>query len=254
MIQLDDRIGSGELLPYFRPYGIRVEKVRLPFGDVAWEGSGPNGRCMIGLERKRLDDLVQSMQSGRLSGHQLPGMVETYDYGYLLVEGIWRTSQSTGEVEVLERSGKWERRGIQVRALHNYLFGLSLRAGMLAWKTSNERETVEFVVDQYRMWEKPWEDHSAHEQTYTGAVAMELAGGGELGRGGGRRLFLNVRPPTNAEIVACVMPGIGRKLSYRVGKKFGCVANMVRANEVEWGQIKGVSVAMGRKLRDWFYE
>lgn len=248
MIKLDDRIGSGELLPMFRPFGVTVQKVRLDFADVCWEGWGPKGRVMVGLERKKLDDLIQCMHDGRLSGHQLPGLCETYDYAYLVVEGIWKTD-SNGEVVELSRRGDWVRKGIQARAINNYLMGLSLRAGLIAWKTSTDRETVEFIVDQYKMWEKRWEEHKAHERIYTGGNSLELAE-----QGAGRRLFLNVRPPNNVELVASVMPGLGAKLAYRVGKKFGNVMNMVLADELKWAEIKGISKEGGRKLRQWFYE
>lgn len=254
MIRLDDRVGSGELLPLFRPFGVSVEKVRLEFGDLCWQGNGPKGLCMVGVERKRIDDLVQSMQSGRLSGHQLPGMVENYDFGYLVVEGFWKADPQTGELLVSMGRDRWVKRGIQVRAIHNYLFGLSLRAGMLVWRTGTDRETVEFVVDQYRMWtEKRWDEHKAHEQVYTGGASMDLSEEQREG-GGGRRLYLNVKPPTNAELLASVMPGLGKKLAYRVGKKFGTPMQMMLAEADRWAEVKGVSVKMGQRLRRWFYE
>ena len=38
----------------------------------------------------KLPDLVSSLRTGRLSGHQLPGLVSSFDFSYLLVEGTWR--------------------------------------------------------------------------------------------------------------------------------------------------------------------
>jgi len=103
-IDLDYRTGSGELEKLFLPYGIKVNRTKLEFGDLAFEGRGPHGACSIVIERKRITDLIQSMESRRLSGHQLPGMAERYDYCYLIVEGIWRPGQN-GELEI--RNGSW---------------------------------------------------------------------------------------------------------------------------------------------------
>ena len=90
MILLDDRTGSGELLPLFRPYDAPVELARLDFGDACWLGNGATGPELVGVERKTIHDLVSSMRSKRLSGYQLPGLLRTYDWVYLLVEGVWR--------------------------------------------------------------------------------------------------------------------------------------------------------------------
>lgn len=250
MILLDDRIGSGELLPRFRPYGVSVSKERMQFGDMAWEGWGPKGKCMVGVERKRIDDLVQSIQEKRLSGHQLPGMVEHYDYGYLVVEGIWKTGVD-GELMVLDNRdgrGKFVSRGMPTRAIHNYLMGLTLRAGMIVWRTADDRETVEFVVDQYRMWtEKKWDEHKAHQAIYAGKGVFQ---GGDI-NGEGRRLCLRVRKAGPVELVALMVPGLGEKLAYRVGKKFGSVLSMACASEERWGEVKGISRQGAVKIRKW---
>src|SRR5262245_5878451 len=104
MIRVDSRSGSGELSPYFEPYGLVVEKTHLDYGDFDFEGSGPKGKCGVVFERKRIEDLVDSMQTGRLSGHQLPGICENYDYGYLIIEGIWRPGRE-GFLEIGNRNG-----------------------------------------------------------------------------------------------------------------------------------------------------
>jgi len=79
VISLDDRTGSKELTPLFHPYGIPIEVKRLDFGDLAFEGNGPHGRCAVVIERKQITELVQAIESRRLSGHQLPGMADDYD-------------------------------------------------------------------------------------------------------------------------------------------------------------------------------
>jgi ERCC4-type nuclease len=94
VITIDRRTGSGELLPLF-PKGV-AELGCLEYGDFAWIGKGPEGLPLaIGVERKQIHDLVNSMASGRLQAHQLPGMINTYKISYLVIEGIWRPCPTT---------------------------------------------------------------------------------------------------------------------------------------------------------------
>lgn len=252
MISLDDRIGSKELRNLFRPFGIAVELKRMESGDIAFEGWGPKGRCAIGIERKRIDDLVQSMETGRLSGHQLGKMAQTYDYGYLVVEGIWKAGEN-GELMVFGGRDRWFPRKVSVRGINNYLMGLSLRAGLICWRTSTDRETVEFTVDQYRMWnEKRWEEHKSHETIYTGADNGE---GFELNSraGLGRNLFHIPRVVGEVELFAKIIPGVGDRLAHRVGKKFGTIGAAVNSDESRWAEVKGISKEGAKKIRNWMW-
>lgn len=246
MIDLDHRIGSGELLRKFAPYGVAVNKTVLAFGDMAWEGWGPNGLCLVGVERKRIDDLLQSIHSKRLSGYQLPGIVEHYDFGYLVVEGIWRTGEG-GQLVVWEGDGRgWTRRNMMARGVHNYLTTLSVQCGVNVWRTGKAQETVEYVVDQYRYWtEKKWEEHRAHQAVYLGKqegkrLRLGLAGRGKMNRALGP-----------VEKVALVMPGMGEELAYRVGKKFGSVRGMCEADEGKWREVKGVGKVKAGEYVEW---
>src|SRR5262245_47664898 len=171
-IALDTRTGSRELAPLFLPYGIQPQLTKLEFGDLAFEGNGPHGRCAIVVERKQISELVASIQSRRLSGHQLPGMAEAYDYAYLIVEGMW-TPGAEGEMQfgygAMNRErfgGSWRPvhgKGILYRAVDNYLATLELHAGIIYRRTLDPLETVAVIVDLYHWWnDKQWQDHSAH--------------------------------------------------------------------------------------------
>lgn len=235
MILLDPRVGSGELLKLFQPFGVTVTITKLEFGDMAWEGKGPSGACMVVVERKRIDDLIQSMHSRRLSGHQLPGMAENYDYGYLIVEGVWRPG-SEGEMQVMQW-GKWQRRGVHTRAVNNYLMGLSLRAGLIVWRTGDERETVGWVVDQYRMWtEKEWGEHRSHDQVYAPAD-----------RTGGRVLSFRPRKIGLVEKVGMQLPGVDTK-ARKVAERFASVEDMVAADEKEWARVEGIGKVGAKRI------
>lgn len=240
MIRIDYRTGSGELEKLFLPYGIKVEKTTLSSGDFDWVGKGPGGaQVSVVVERKRLDsDLIQSMQSRRLSGKQLPGMCDEYDYGYLVVEGIWRVG-ADGQIEVPvgDNNRSWRSLGVHSRAVHNYLMGLSFRAGLQPWKTNSARETVSFVVDQYRMWtEKAWDEHKCHEAVYAPADASN-----------GRRLSLRTRKITVMEKLCMQLPGVDAK-ARDVATHFGSADRMTAATVDEWQEVKGIGKVGAQRI------
>src|SRR5215471_7722117 len=105
MILIDERVGSKELLPYFKPFDVEAEICRLGFADAAFVGNGPDGIISIGIERKVLGDLLASMRAERLAGHQLDGLLENYQVNYLIVEGICRPGRN-GELEQI-RGNDW---------------------------------------------------------------------------------------------------------------------------------------------------
>src|ERR1035437_4551441 len=107
MILVDRRIGSNDLLAPLKAADFEAQLVELEFGDIAFEGKGPNGTTLnIGVELKVLGDLVNSLRTGRLAGHQLPGLLKTYDHAWLLMEGQWRAN-AFGQVAALRRRGAW---------------------------------------------------------------------------------------------------------------------------------------------------
>lgn len=229
MIRLDYRTGSGELERLFLPFGIKVVKVKLDFGDFDFTGKGPAGECAVVIERKNINDLIQSIESKRLAGHQLPGMAAAYDYCYLIVEGIWRPA-ANGAVEIWQgwgTNGKWVEQGFHSRAIINYLMGLSLRAGVIVWRTASDIETVGFVVDQYAMWQKNWSEHRCHDAVYAPAA------------GGSRKLSLMPRDVSIVEKVAAQLPGLDAR-ARAVARSFKSVLEMSQAGEERWARVEWV--------------
>ena len=249
MIQLDPRIGSKELYRYFKPFGITVDtSTQLLAGDLAWDGKGPDGEVVrVGVERKRIDDLLQSLHTkgssgvGRLVGSQLPDMAMIYDYGYVVVEGIWKAG-SNGQLMVLGGDKRWYDSGVTTRQVHNFLSGLTLRAGFIVWQTSSPEQTVEWGVDQYRMWEKPWEEHRSHTGVYLGKGAKEE--GGELApaRGGrGLRITLETKTVGLVQRVAMQLIGVGQELGERIGEEYNSVEEFVNTDATRLWSVKGMS-------------
>lgn len=249
-ISLDYRTGSKELAPLFKPYGIQVETRKLDFGDLAFEGNGPQGRVSVVIERKVIADLVASMQSKRLSGHQMPGMADTYDYCYLIVEGIWRPGPD-GELQTGYGSfegdsggfgGRWTggygNRRLLYRSVDNYLSTLELHAGVIYRRTLSPQETVAVVVDLYRWWnDKLWAAHSSHLGVYAPAIA----------RPGKGRFSLVTRQPSLAEKWAMQLDGIDAK-AQQVAAYFGSARAMANAEVKDWLEVKGVGKVIARQV------
>ncbi len=230
LVLIDDRIGSVELGPYVPDSLI----VRLEYGDAEWEGNGPEGKIKVGIERKTLGDLVTSVQTGRLVGHQLPGMVRHYDVCYLVIEGLWR--RGPGNVIEVWKRGKW--RTAQTGrlgwvALHGLLCSLEVMWGLGIRTTTDIGETGELIRGLARWWGKPWEGHKGHHTIYTGSRAKVELAEGEV---------------SVLRKVASVLPGIGYERSAGVEGKFGSVREMCEAGESEWGEIDGIGKVTAGKV------
>jgi ERCC4-type nuclease len=239
MISIDSRTGSKELAPLFEAHGAPVRITTLEYGDLAWEGKGPTGLCSVCVERKVIGDLIDSMQSRRLSGHQLPGMAETYDYAYLIVEGIWRPGVDgaiqigRGSLGEASYGGRWAEgygRQLQYSAIDNYLATLELHAGMIFRRTMCADETVQVVRDLYSWWtDKAWADHSSHLAVYAPANVPQ----------GKSRLNMVARDPSLCEKWAMQLTGIDKKAQV-VASHFGSARIMANATKEQWMQIKGI--------------
>ena len=88
MIFIDSRVGSAPLEKPLRAAGLDVELTTLPFGDLAFQGRGEKSAPVdIGIEFKMLGECIGSMRTGRLQGHQAPGIAASYDFRWLLIQG-----------------------------------------------------------------------------------------------------------------------------------------------------------------------
>ncbi len=151
---VDDREGSKQLAPLLDGMGLSVEVTRLEFGDVAFVGRGMRGVPLtIGLEHKRVSDLVQSLSNDRLAGHQLPGMLQTYDRCYLVIEGDWERDTSGRVVVAKKKGGKGPLQGAPPAIeLLKRLHTLSTRGGLTIWNAKDQRGSLDYIYSLYRFW------------------------------------------------------------------------------------------------------
>lgn len=167
MIYVDDRAGSNELIEPLLALDFPVEVTRLDFGDLAFMGRGVEGApTFIGIEHKKLPDLVQSLMSDRLAGHQLPGMLGLYDRSYLVIEGEWDVD-GAGRVVVphkFRRASMSPMKGCPpASVLEQRVLTLATRGGLTVRWTRHQRESVRFLAGLYRFWtDHDLDQHKSH--------------------------------------------------------------------------------------------
>jgi len=212
----------------------------LPFGDFMFEGNGPDGLMLIGVERKTISDLVGSIQSGRLSGHQLPGMVKEYDFSYLLVEGKWSVDRVTGNIRLPRPKGEksWKERGMSLNAVWNYLHSVGALCGIHVIQTQGRDETVQRLIALSNWWAKEWDDHKSMDAL--GAVKKVA-----IVDTYGQKLSL-------ASMMAAQLPGVGATKARSVADKFLTVNAMASASVESWMEIDGIGKMMAARIYNAF--
>jgi ERCC4-type nuclease len=238
------RPAGRELISLLRRYDLELStEMELEFGDAAFLGNGESGETMIGIEHKRLSDLIASMKDRRLSGYQLRGLWQQYSYVFLFVEGCWRPG-SGGEIEELGPNG-WrpfvgsrDRLSVNYRQVIAYLNSLSLRSRhpdtgepLRVIRSQSPRETAaQYAALYFGFTEKRWDEHHAHDQIYTEVSVPKRAG-------------LTQKRVTVPWRIAAQIPGIDRNAE-NVVEKFRTVRGMVLA---------GLSASV-RKMVERYYE
>lgn len=231
-IYVDSRVGSKDLYPLFLKRQVPVELVPLPYGDACFVGRGPSGPEVIGVERKRIRDLVASLVSDRLMGHQLPGLVDAYRFRWVVVEGVYRTGAS-GYLEVPRGRGDWgllEPRLLGA-GLDGWLLTLQLRGGTFVQRTRDAEDTADWLSSLHAWWTgKAWHEHQGH-------LALPPQIDGPFGT-----------KPSLLRKVAATLPGIGFERSADVEQAFVNVVDLVMAEEARWRTIKGIGPVLARGI------
>lgn len=233
MILVDDRTGSVEFANRFRALStttspIPVEVTHLDYADFAFTGVNPGGPIVVGIERKSIttSDLMNSIQTGRLKDHQLPGMLERYEYRYLLIEGIYRRGE-TGELEVLKGNWRPIHGKLPYTYLENHLTSLEVTFGVHVRKSQSEADTARVVVDLYRYWQKP---------EHTSCVALSAAA-----------LPAGFKPSMTVRF-AKELTGVGLKRALAIGKRFKVPGELFEATEKELRDVEGVGKGLAKKI------
>ena len=231
-------VGSRELLPTLVKLGVPARLTQLDSADFAFEGHGPEGPAQVGLERKTVTDLIDSLNTGRLQGPpseasrggQLSRLRDAYDFVFLVVEGSW----------AVDRQGRLTRRRrpmpgqMTEDALIKRVLSIYWQSGirLCLWRTITRRETAAFVASCYHWFtDKPWDAHTTMLTVYD-------------------RGPLTPRPLSLFREMVMRLPGIGLAASTAAEQAFqGSMDRALHGSVADWAAVQmGTSDGGSRRL------
>jgi len=147
----------------------------IPFGDFIFKGFWVDQEPIsISGERKHLPDLLKCINDNRHL-EQIRGAREAgFTNIFLIVEDAFREA-SDGDVE-LRRKRRWERQGFDYGRLDSYLTQLEYYGGVRVFYTEDARQTAHKVINIYRMFQRPPEEHASLLGFHEIAVPVQLSG------------------------------------------------------------------------------
>lgn len=248
---VDRRVGSNDLFPQFEAMGLHTTLATLDYGDCAWTGIGLEGPVSCAVEIKTVTDLLASMQSGRLAGHQLPGLVSNYDRVYLLIEGATRPD-AEGGLEHYVQNRFWgnaklggQTRGFTYRAFEKFLTTVCERGNVSLRHTTSRAGTVQTVATLYQWWMDGWEEHDSilaldrtTEIKLAEKVRQEKGAGVSLLRSG----------PSFKRRIAAQLPKIGVDKSGMIAGGFKNARAIANATEKDLAKLPGIGKEMARQI------
>lgn len=234
---VDSRIGSEDLATPLEKRGLPVYRnpdgtlPMLDSADIAFEGARSGKTFNVGIELKKLGDLVSSLRTGRL-GEQLARMVGpdgAYDYGFLLIEGRWGIGP-TGQLTVPRRWGWVPAPGkMMASEMVKQVLTFDLCGGFHVCYCDSRAITLHFIETLYRWFhDKDMTKHKSHLATHTPVSFLPVS-----------------------EFRAAVMkwPGIGLQTSLAVESHFkGSIIRAATGTVAEWANIKVINQGKSRKI------
>jgi ERCC4-type nuclease len=229
---------SRELESLLRARGISVQREALAFGDACFEGNGPQGTMLIGIELKKLHDMLTCIDDARYSAHQRTGMAQMYRVSILNLQGLWRPhDQSDLLMEGhIARTGElvWAYcrpagRTVMYSKLRRYLFSVTL-SGVHVTYTRDVAHTAQDIIEWYWYFQKKWRDHTA-------LLEMQKLNIPSL-----------TGKPSLVRRWAADLEGIGVKLSDDAARIFKRPITLATADEVDWVRVPGVGVKTAQSI------
>lgn len=221
--------------------GLKAELSDLPFGDVAFEGRGPDGPVMVGIERKTLRDMLHCIDDARLAGHQLIGMRHIYDVRVVMLEGMWKPHDPQGWLmEGFHGGSSWGHFGVNPRGptsqkrvlyskLYRYLISLSL-SGVIVTLSRDLFQTCFDVGEWWGYFQKPWDRHTALQEIQKVNIPT-----------------LNFKPSLT-RLWANDIDEVGLKLSALAERHFRTPIKLATSEEQDWLRIPGIGVTTAQKI------
>lgn len=228
MLTVDDRAGSAhsgsfDFLRHLKREGVPTRVRRLKFADFALTGNGPSGLVRVGIERKTVDEIIGAILDNRFTGTQVPGLLASYDYPILIVEGPSFPDPHSG---ILMQGRREAGRTRERHLWANYVkFQLTLlfKARLIIWPTRSKTETVQFLGALHGWFHKRWSDHKS---CYT------------IDETRPEQAILDER--TVKRRIAAQLPGVAWSRSKTVDEYFPSIEAMFAGDVRQWKAALGV--------------
>lgn len=150
----------------------------LRYGDFSFFGYWENwaGVRLCG-DRKKLSDLVRCLNDGRYVQQVQDAWGAGFEYQVLIVEALMRPNPRSGMLQHLRGDG-WEDfdithgngsrpKLIEYSRIVTFLWEVAFYMGVVVMRSSSLRETVSYIMDLYRLFQKPPEQHRSLAQFYS---------------------------------------------------------------------------------------
>lgn len=242
IIYVDDRKGSAELAPKIRKMGPEVKLGRYNSADMWFWGVGPQDtNVKIGIERKTITDLIDSIRTERLLGEkgQYDKLVQDYQRVYLVVEGITRLNED-GFLEMLSSRGQWirvygdnKRTPVLGAQIDNFLNTVLEFTELRVIRTSTPKETAAWCVSTYNWWNKDYESHSSHKGVYRGALDTTA-------------MITRDRHTPFSALMLMNVKMLGREKAMEARDLFGSVESMMDVSEKTW--MTTIGPTLGKRI------
>lgn len=241
MLLVDDREGSAELIPIL-PYGlVEVFHGEKSTADVIIPGMGPAGEVLVGVEVKKLADLLQSETSGRLADTQLPQLFDMHgNYVWLLSIGSYRCGYS-GALEVYNhKHKKWFPYRVGPRAvpfayLEAFLVEVSVM-GVHIKQVPDLGTAAQWLVALHNWWQKPWDKHRAMRKVDNSHERALMPG---LDLTTNQRQMLDI---------ATKLPVLGYERAWAACHCFENSLDMINAGVERWMEVPGVGKVIAKAI------
>lgn len=235
-IIVDMREGSYKLLPALQKMGLPATEADPPLdsGDLFFMGRGEKGAPVtVGIEHKTLADLISSLRTERLQGHQLikmrgakEGEAPAYDFAFLLFEGELLYDAKGTLMRWTERKGRKELRpipgGMKIGELFKRLLVLHLCGGLIPIPSHSRRDSLRWIEALYHAFtDTDLDKHKSHLAMYLPPTLVV---------------------PTQFEETVRTLPGVGMKVAKAAAKVFTrkgkpSIRRALNANSDEWAEI-----------------
>lgn len=259
MIFVDDRAGSAALVNYAPLDDTSIAQLtRLDSADAMFVGNGPTGNLLVGVEVKRIDELIAAQQSGRLTT-QVERMLDTYGRNYLMYYGILSTDNNdclmycdfSSDLPYHRANAVYASFGAPIddainagrRVPYAYLFNLLSdldESGIRCVHCTAYADVSTYIGRLHRVWSKPWVSRT-YLRTIDNSQPKPLIPRYATDKVEHERIRLFVA-------VVSHLPGMGYTRALAVAKHFQSMRTLFNATRLDLMSVDGIGKTGAKRL------